>query len=158
MKLFQLITICLASIEFLNKDISRLFSGNYSLLVYRSPLELQLWSQIVSNHTKLHISTKETKLLALLQVKVLPSVKVLQNGKVYTFDKPFTLSKVQDFIENCKKSRVYGYLPTSYSKWTFYQLELYFLMVDLQEQLVLRINTFFNQLKTNIAVTNKEDL
>jgi hypothetical protein len=128
------ITSCL---QFTNQDISKLYTGNYSIYCYHSfdPF----WLNIESNYTKVEIQSNETEILSVLELRHFPTYKVLQEGKVYTFDREVDEKRVQSFLKNFNRARYHNYLPVSYSIWSKLQLDFYLYMLQYQETLAQSI-------------------
>jgi hypothetical protein len=88
---------------------------------------------IESNDTKIEIQSNETEILSILEIRHFPTYKVIQEGKVYTFDREVDEKRVQSFLRNYHKARYHNYLPVSYSIWSKLQLDFYLYMVQYQE-------------------------
>jgi hypothetical protein len=123
------------ALVFTNQDIPKLYSGNYSILCHHPESNLTFWNDIITNFTKIEIESTQTELLSILEIRNFPSVKVVENGRVYTFDHEFTIQRINRFLERYRKSRYYDYLPVSYSVWSKLQLDFYLYMRDYQEKL-----------------------
>ncbi|KAJ3250619.1 hypothetical protein HK103_003296 [Boothiomyces macroporosus] len=111
-----------------NNDYRELYRGEWRIQIYRTnPLALNC----TKNYALIH--TNETILLSLLEVKTIPSLKYLNDGKVYTFEKDMYDEKlVAQFMEK-PVERHFNYLPLTWSYYTKWQLDLFFYWWDLQD-------------------------
>ncbi|KAJ3274658.1 hypothetical protein HDV01_002500 [Terramyces sp. JEL0728] len=120
-----------AQIILTNNDYKELYTGEWRIQIYRTdPLSINF----TTNYALIH--TNETELLSLLEVKTIPSLKYLNNGKVYTFEKDLNDEHlVQQFLEK-PVEKYYNYLPLTWSYYTKWQLDLFFFWWDLQDYLL----------------------
>ncbi|KAJ3323650.1 hypothetical protein HDV06_001380 [Boothiomyces sp. JEL0866] len=117
-----------AQIILTNDDYKLLYHGEWRIQIYRTnPLPLN----ITTNYALIH--TNETILLSLLEVKTVPSLKYLNSGKVYTFEKDLFDQKLVNQFMKKPVERYYNYLPLTWSYYTKWQLDLFFYFWDVQD-------------------------
>jgi hypothetical protein len=123
------------SSRFTDQDISKLYTGNYTVFSYHFESSLALWEGINTNYSKIEIQSKETEILSILEIRSFPCIKIIEDGKVYTFDHELSAQRIERFLQNYKKSRYYNYLPMNFTIWSKLQLDLYLYMKEYQERL-----------------------
>jgi hypothetical protein len=138
----------LSAILLKDEDSSQIYEGKWALLVFRpgcrfSQPVVEKWDSITTNadlapDVKVaEISTESTQLLSILEVKSLPSIKYIEQGKVFTYEGVVDEDKLSSFLKNpIKQSRVYNYLPESYSIWAKYQYDAFFKMIEFEVTLI----------------------
>ena len=79
---------------------------------------------------------------AILEVKVLPTIKLITQGKVYTYRKEFEPSAIVEFFaSDYLDLRWFNRLPTSYSLLNKWQLDLFFFTQSIDEHLASFCNS-----------------
>ncbi|KAI8924513.1 hypothetical protein BC831DRAFT_465376 [Entophlyctis helioformis] len=80
-----------------------------------------------------------------LEVKVFPTIKLIQNGSVFTYRGNLTKAAILDFIaKGYRDLRWYNRLPTTYSLLNKLQLEAYFAVQAIEMYIAKAICRFVN--------------
>jgi hypothetical protein len=109
-----------------NDQISLLFNDTLAVWIHRNGFgipKFRDWIQPVNNSNITifaSIDSRQSKLLALLEVKTIPSLKYVEKGKVFTLDGIMVKEQVRLFLEDPYKTSLYfNYLSTVF-KGIFY--------------------------------------
>lgn len=134
-----LISLCKCITELTDSDIPKLYTDVHCILIYHQNRPhsqiLQEYQQVIDevvNDTINYsiIEAHNTEILSILEVKVLPIIKYLENGRVYSMNKRMDLPNMIKFVKNPYKNHWFNYLPDNYSKWTKWQIEWYIMAFE----------------------------
>ncbi|KAI8902884.1 hypothetical protein BC833DRAFT_571947 [Globomyces pollinis-pini] len=158
-------------IQLTDADIPSLYDNQWAILIYLDHHQLlQDWSDCQSslNNDTIQFATlhaSQTRALSILEVKLLPVVKFIDNGQVFTYRSMMTKKSIEKFLSNPRKLKWHNYLPTSYSYWTKLQLDLYLASIHAEKVVLQYLVKFFKDIPTdienvkklfNLVSTNKE--